>query len=105
MALGFSLCTLQACSGDEDLDDETTMNPANDYGKIKGNSLVATGGYREALEIITKDFRMPDIKEGEFSVSHLWIAIHKHMMEPGATDKEVLARYPLPYELDYRMHE
>ena len=47
MALGFSLCTLQACGGDEDLDDETTMNPANDYGKIKGNSLVATGGYRD----------------------------------------------------------
>ena len=47
MALGFSLCTLQACS-DEDgtTDNETTVDPTNDYGKIKGNSLVATGGYR-----------------------------------------------------------
>ena len=46
MALGFSLCTLQACSGDE-IDDETIVDPANDYGEITDNSLVATGGYRD----------------------------------------------------------
>ena len=77
-------------------------------GRIKmlyAMSLEAAGEYEKALEIITSDFHMPDIKEGEFSVSHLWIAIHRHRMEPDASDREVLARYPLPYDLDYRMHE
>ncbi|MBR5868487.1 MAG: DUF5107 domain-containing protein, partial [Clostridia bacterium] len=67
-------------------------------------ALLDAGEYRAALDVITKDFRMPDIKEGEFSVSHLWLAIHKKIMEEAGevyeTDKDVFARYPLPYELD-----
>ena len=51
---------------------------------------------------------MPDIKEGEFSVSHIWLDIHKQIMKKDGivnpTDDEVYEKYPLPYELDFRMH-
>ena len=49
LVLGFSLFTLQACSSDEDdtIDEEAMADPANDYGEITENSLVATGGYRD----------------------------------------------------------
>ena len=43
MVLGLSLFNLQSCSEDEDPIEDVT----NDYGKISGNSLVATGGYRD----------------------------------------------------------
>lgn len=42
MVLGLSFCTLQACSGDDTMDD-----PTNDYGKISYSDLVATGGYKD----------------------------------------------------------
>ena len=45
MALGLFLCTLQACS--EEDDDESIVDVSNDYGNITKNSLVATGGYRD----------------------------------------------------------
>lgn len=49
LVMGFSLCTLQACSSDEDdtIDEEAMADPSNDYGEITENSLVATGGYRD----------------------------------------------------------
>lgn len=43
MVLGLSLSALQSCSEVE----ETIEDVAKDYGKISGNSLVATGGYRD----------------------------------------------------------
>lgn len=43
MVLGLSLFNLQSCSEDEEPIEDVT----NDYGKISGNSLVATGGYRD----------------------------------------------------------
>lgn len=53
LALGFSLCNLQACSDEDDtideeaIGDEAMADPSNDYGEITENSLVATGGYRD----------------------------------------------------------
>lgn len=43
MVLGLSLFNLQSCSEDED--EEPIVDVTDDYGKISGNSLVATGGY------------------------------------------------------------
>lgn len=43
MVLGLSLSGLQSCGDVE----ETIEDVAKDYGKISGNSLVATGGYRD----------------------------------------------------------
>lgn len=45
MVLGLSLFNLQSCSEDED--EEPIVDVTNDYGKISGYSLVATGGYRD----------------------------------------------------------
>ena len=80
-------------------------------GRLKmlyGLSLTRTGRAKEALEIITSDeFVLPDIKEGEFSISHMWLEIHRILMgktEKEISDKEVYKIYPLPEELDFRMH-
>lgn len=65
----------------------------------------------DAMRILTPDFEMPDIKEGELSVSALWIQMHiQHLMKTEGLCKEdamneVQKRYPLPYALDFRMHE
>ena len=71
-------------------------------------ALVKTDRYKEALGVITEKFVMPDIKEGEFSISHIWLEIHKKMLEAegiaGLSEKEIYEKYPLPYDLDFRMH-
>lgn len=68
----------------------------------------------EAREIVNPDFAMPDIKEGELSVSALWFMLYRRLFarENGIPfredDRELAARadevYPLPKSLDFRMH-
>ena len=64
--------------------------------------------YKEALAILMDRFVMPDIKEGEFSISHIWLEIHRKKLEAegvtGLSDAEIYTKYPLPYEVDFRMH-
>ena len=64
--------------------------------------------YEDALMVLTDDFVMPDIKEGEFSISHIWLQIHRKKLAEkgisGLADEEIYSKYPLPYELDFRMH-
>lgn len=71
-------------------------------------ALVECDRYKEALKIITENFLMPDLKEGEFSISHIWLKIHRKVLEEKGkadlTDDEIYTKYPLPYELDFRMH-
>ena len=62
----------------------------------KALALVRSGDAKTASEIITPDFVMCDIKEGEASISHLWFEIYEAL----TGEKE----YPLPYDLDFRMH-
>lgn len=61
-----------------------------------------------AISYLTGDFIMPDFKEGEFSVFAIWLKAHAQLMtEKGGdlpTEEEILEKYPLPYELDFRMH-
>lgn len=66
----------------------------------------------EAREIFEKGFVMPDIKEGEISVSDIWFKLHTLIIKkelPNASDDEVQAllndKYPLPDEYDFRMSE
>ncbi len=56
----------------------------------------------EAEQILDDRFVMPDIKEGEISISSLWFEIQakKH----GITPEEAQKRFVLPYHLDFRMH-
>jgi len=71
-------------------------------------ALTEVDRYKEALAILKDNFVMPDIKEGEFSISHIWLSIHRKMLAAqGVTDisnEEIYEKYPLPYELDFRMH-
>ncbi|MBO5059448.1 MAG: DUF5107 domain-containing protein [Clostridia bacterium] len=71
-------------------------------------ALTETDRYEEALAILMDNFVMPDIKEGEFSISHIWLQIHRKMLAADEiteiTDDEIYEKYPLPYELDFRMH-
>lgn len=76
---------------------------------LKSMCLVRLGHYMDALAILSKSFIMEDIKEGEFSVSHLWIDIHRGILNDrgimNISDEDVLKKYPLPKNLDFRMHE
>ncbi len=71
-------------------------------------ALVEVDRYEESLAILMDNFVMPDIKEGEFSISHIWLEIHRKKLAAegvtGLSDAEIYAKYPLPYELDFRMH-
>ena len=65
----------------------------------------------EATRIINKDFVLPDIEEGELSVSYVWEDLYQRIVaqKTGINDKETLAKlqkeeYPLPDYLDFRMH-
>lgn len=68
----------------------------------------------EATEIINENFVMPDIKEGELSVSYIWFELYRRIYakEQGmiydATNetlkREADQKYPLPKPLDFRMH-
>ncbi len=60
-------------------------------------SYLRLGNATKAAEIITPDFVMCDIKEGEISISHLWYEIYEEL----TGDK----KYSLPFSLDFRMHE
>ena len=65
----------------------------------------------EAAKIITPEFVLSDVKEGELSLSYLWKQIYAAIlsketgMDTTEAEKVALDKYPLPYELDFRMHD
>ncbi len=74
----------------------------------KSMALIALDRLEEAAEIINTDFILPDVQEGELSVSAAWIALHeKLLMREGLIEadakEQVLEHYPVPYVLDFRM--
>lgn len=77
----------------------------------KAKALLDIGNIEAAANIITKDFVLSDIQEGEISVSDLWESIYfeKVKKETGLTNEEEIrkisaSKYPVPYELDFRMY-
>ena len=65
----------------------------------------------KAQKILTKDFVVCDIKEGEYSLSAIWqelyakvIAKQEGISEKEVSEKTVFEKYPLYEELDFRMH-
>lgn len=93
---------------------EGMPNSLKDNGRLKllkAKALIALDRLEEAEKIVNKNFEMADIKEGELSISALWFEMYKKklMKMEGMTENEALSvvkdRYPLPYELDFRMHE
>ncbi len=88
------------------------------HGRLKlykAIALINLEKYNQATKILNKDFVMSDIKEGELSVSYYWFELYRRIyaIETGVEyDKENLElkkaadlKYPLPKELDYRMHD
>lgn len=68
-----------------------------------------TNRLEEAKAILTPQLCVPDIKEGEYSISHYWVELHERILarEEGIalgtlSDEEILKRYPLPKEMDFR---
>ncbi len=60
---------------------------------------------------LNEELIVPDVREGEYSVSNIWVQIHKRKLAKETSknideisDKEVLQKYPVPYKIDFRMH-
>lgn len=83
-------------------------------GRIKmyvGQCLVELGEIDYAKQFINDQLVVEDFKEGEYSVSNIWVKLYKQEMAikqkrdiEVISDAEVLAEYPLPYSIDFRMH-
>lgn len=70
-----------------------------------------TGELDSASKYLNEDLIVPDVREGEYSLSNIWVMLKKRIMakESGAavcdiSDGDVLEKYPLPYSMDFRMH-
>ena len=68
-----------------------------------------TNQLEKAKEILTPELCVPDIKEGEYSISHYWVELNRQILardlkvDPNSlTPKQVLSRYPLPQSMDFR---
>ncbi len=74
-------------------------------------ALLHVGRAVDASKIITPNFVLNDVKEGELALSKLWKDIYLDIVgqETGLTGKELEQKveelYPLPYSLDFRMHD
>lgn len=83
-------------------------------GRIKmyvGQCLVNVKNTEYAKEFINEDLVVEDFKEGEYSISEIWVELYRQEMaksrgvEPSTISKaEVLTNHPLPYKIDFRMH-
>jgi hypothetical protein len=76
-----------------------------------GQCLVEMGEYERAKEFINDRLVVEDFKEGEYSVSGIWVNLYRGEMaksrgcdKSDITDVGVLNEHPLPYDIDFRMH-
>lgn len=79
---------------------------------MKGIADMNLGHLDEALSVINENFVMSDIQEGEVTISHIWADLYgmKLARDLNLTDEAEIKRltaekYPLPYSVDFRMHE
>lgn len=79
---------------------------------FKAIAHINLGETESACEIINEKFMMCDIQEGEVSISHIWQKLYRMKLkeESDITDENELQAlaakiYPLPFRLDFRMHE
>lgn len=83
-------------------------------GRIKmyaGQCYVKLGELQKAKELINKNLVIEDIREGEYAISNVWVMLYKRELAQTLgkdisqiSDTQVLEKYPLPLEIDYRMH-
>ena len=62
-------------------------------------------------DMLGVDLVIPDIREGEYSISAIWSELYRRIIASDEgreyekiTEKEVLEKYPITYKLDFRMH-
>lgn len=83
-------------------------------GRIKMHASLCYANIDElekASSLIDNQLEVADVREGEYSVSNVYIFVKKKIMAKATgalmeeiSDKQVLEKYPLPFELDFRMH-
>ena len=93
----------------DNLSDELRQN-----GRLRmllGVAYARLGELSLAQAEINSELIVDDIKEGEYSLSSIWVEIYTEILarEKGVnassmTKDEVLTAYPLPESLDFRMH-
>ena len=83
-----------------DLDRETAALPRFLY--LQAVALTETGRYGEAEEILLRPLVIPDMREGEISLSDVWFRLYMKKEKLSRTEAE--KRHPLPETLDFRMH-
>jgi hypothetical protein len=78
---------------------------------LLGTCYTKLGNLARAEEFVNESLVVPDIREGEYALSNIWIELHAKRLAaerkiPCDTIRaeEVLQLYPLPYAWDYRMH-
>ena len=83
------------------------------HGRVRmltGACFVKLGDVASAKEFINEKLVVSDIMEGEYSLSEIWYELYARVLaaEKGVDHSsigrdEVLERYPMPYEIDFRM--
>ena len=93
---------------------ETFPKHIRENGRMRmllGTCYTKLSDFARAEQFVNESLVVADIREGEYALSNIWIELHAKRLaaERGVDTKEidadeVLARYPLPYAWDYRMH-
>ncbi len=65
---------------------------------------LAKSGKPEDARALLDDLTVYDIREGEYTLSDLWLEIHKEKLGGVIDENEILKAFPLPKHLDFRMH-
>lgn len=115
LLIEFAYALMSSGEYSEFVDFYSTLSKAQQQnGRLKmllGACLSKVGDIEKAMKVITKDLIVDDIKEGEYSLSAIWTEIYAQKLakELGVsveslTTEQVLEKYPLPIELDFRMH-
>lgn len=94
--------------------DFLTLSECISNGRIqmyRAKCFVELGELEKAKAILSSNLVIPDIREGEYSISAIWLELYRRIIAKDEgreyeeiTEKEVLEKHPIPYKLDFRMH-
>ena len=79
-----------------------TLKALPRFQYLRASSAIALEDYDRAEAILMQPLVIPDMREGELSLCSLWFALYQKKFS--LTAEEAEKRFPLPRELDFRMH-